>query len=451
MKNLIQNFIILPAKWVILILIVIPFFISIVFIRLMKILRRPDQPKLLWGSDPIPNFKYWSNSMAKEGYYSKTLVSCFYAISKKEDFDLYFDDHLKILKAPVIGKVRTQLLPYYLFLKYTHQFHVIHHSFHGMFLMPTPLAQLEPALLKMTGCKSIVLPYGGDVYMYSKINDNSLKHVLLKSYPGAAKAEARIVKKIKMWTEYADVIIPGTQFDGIGRWDILTMSSLAIDTEIWQQTNRISNANGIGEKVYITHSPNHRGFKGTEFIINAVDKLKDEGLNIELLLLEGIPNDEVKRILNTQTDILVEQLIFSGYALSGIEGMVSGLPVCSNLEEDQYLQVMRRYTYLNECPILSTTPETILTNLRLLIKNPDLRRTLGEAGRKYVQKYHSEKAARYLFSKIYDQIWYNKSLNLIDLYHPLLKDSYNNQSDLIEHPLQKNKYAGFLGIDNKIV
>ena len=37
-------------------------------------------------------------------------------------------------------------------------------------------------------------------------------------------------------------------------------------------------------------------------------------------------------LLKDKADILIDQLIFNGYAMSAIEGMAAGIPVISNLE-----------------------------------------------------------------------------------------------------------------------
>jgi glycosyltransferase involved in cell wall biosynthesis len=180
--------------------------------------------------------------------------------------------------------------------------------------------------------------------------------------------------------------------------------------------------------------------KGTEYLINAVNELKNEGLQIELILLEKVKNDVVQKAMH-QVDILADQFILTAYGLNAIEGMATGLPVMCNLEHEAYTRVFRRYAFLNECPILSTTPESLKSNLRLLITKPKLRRTLGEAGRKYVEKYHSYKTAQYLFGSIYDKILHGKNVDLINLFHPILS-SYNKSLPYIKHPLVDNKYLG---------
>jgi len=54
--------------------------------------------------------------------------------------------------------------------------------------------------------------------------------------------------------------------------------------------------------------------------------------------------------------------------------------------------------YYKDLPILSTNPDNLYRNLKLLIQNPNLRRELGEKGRKYVEEVHdSKKIAEQLF------------------------------------------------------
>jgi len=400
--------------------------------------------RLFWGPVPILNNKYWSNAMKEIGFDSATVMETVYTtINQKNDYDLYYQDIkfnnffekflLKFERLCPI--VRNLLLTNYIL----HHYDILHIPCSGVTLSNTKYKDLEANLLEAFGIKTIVMFYGADGFQYSKITDLSLKHALLMSYPNAAITEEKIEENVKYWVKNATCFLPSVLVDGVGRWDVLNYSILAIDTKLWQSKINYSQADGINKVVNIVHTPNHRGFKGTEFIISAIEDLKIEGLKINLILLERVQNSEVRRIMLEDADILAEQMIFSGYALSGIEGMSSGLPVLDNMCNDTYLRVFRRYSYLNECPILSTTPETIKDNLRILIKNPKLREELGRAGRKYVEKYHSYQTAQYMFGKIYDKIWYEKEVDLMNMFHPLMPDSYNNQSPKIVHPLVENK------------
>jgi glycosyltransferase involved in cell wall biosynthesis len=187
----------------------------------------------------------------------------------------------------------------------------------------------------------------------------------------------------------------------------------------------------------VLHTPNHRAFKGTEFLLRAVEELQREGLRIELVLLERVPNEVVRQTMQ-EVDILAEQFIASIYGLSGIEGMASGLPVIVNLGSEPHTRPFRRYSYLDECPALSTSPETITANLRRLVTDPALRETLGRAGRRYVEKYHSFATAQYMFGAIYRRILEGEDIDLLHLFHPL-GSPYVAATPRIEHPLIENR------------
>ena len=390
---------------------------------------------MLFGTTPIINNKYWSNSLKQIGYESETLMSEFYSINKKEDFDLYFEDILKI------SKFRFKYLcsEYVIFSYILKNYDIIHVPFKGLSLYDKWIKKNEIALFKKFGCKIVVLPYGGDFYQYSQIPDLSLRHVMQVNYPRAAKLEHEIKKNIEDLTIGADAIIAGLQTPGLGRWDVFPYNMVSIDIRVSDfNPERYNDHNGSNGVVKIVHSPNHRYIKGTEYLIKAVEQLKNEGLNVELILLERKSNDEVLRILAVEADIMVEQLV-SGYGLSGMEGMASGLPVLSNLSDENVTRAFRRYSYLNECPILSTTPENIKGNLEMLITRPDLRKQIGRASRQFLEKYQSNKMIQFVFDKVYDKILYKKDIDLMNMFHPLNPDSYNNQIPKIEHPLFENK------------
>jgi glycosyltransferase involved in cell wall biosynthesis len=416
------------------------YIIIIVYFRCKKAGRTRNntlKPRLLWGTTPIRNNKYWSNAMRSAGYVSHTLMTHYYSQNKVDDFDYYLGEFSKQGKAGM--KFLNRFSLYYDFLEVIENYDIIHIPCDGFILEGTILKKYEVTLLKMAGIKIVVIPYGSDYYRYSRIRSPLLINVLLKSYPAASRTEDEIQENVNRWVRNADIFLPSIALDGIGRWDVATPSTLVVDTEKWTPTIKQSHFNGLDGLVKVIHTPNHRGFKGTDFIVKACEDLKEEGLQVELVIIEGRSNDEVADLLQTEADILVEQLIFNGYALSGLEGMSSELPVLSNLDDSEYTQLFYLYSFLDECPILSTTPYTIKDNLRILVKNPELRKQLGRAGRKYVEKYHSNVTAQYMFGEIYKKIWFNQEINLLEMFEPLNRNSYNNGSDKIKHPLVQGK------------
>lgn len=409
----------------------------ILIILLLTPIIIPKRNTLIWGCVPLINNKYWSEALRKNGYQSLTLMRNYYSkINKHSDFDLYFSDILpKFLKIPGINNWLERLAALFFVRRNAS---ILHITYQGFALGDTPLWFLEAQLYKLWGIKTCVMPYGADAYLSSQIQDPSVRHVLQIDYPHLARNETKLTSRVQYWNQRADVVISSVMLDGMGRWDCLVRSSLCLDLELWSPKDKFNESDGSEVPIRIIHTPNHRGFKGTEFLISAVNELKAEGLKIELLLLEGISNDEV-RLKMQEADILVEQLI-TGYGMSAVEGMASGLVVISNLENTFYTEIFRRYSYFNECPIVSSSPEKIKETIYLLIKNPQLRKELSKASILYAQKYHSYEFCNYLFTTIYKYLNQDKSIDLINLFHPL-KSEYSKSQPYIKHPLINSKIA----------
>lgn len=392
--------------------------------------KNSKRTSIVWGSTPIINNSYWSRAIGGAGYSSVTFTDSFYSvINKREDWDRILSEEYGLV--PTIAK------PFIAFLESLFLYDIFFIPFSGFFIGNTPLWWAQAQILKLAGKKIVVMPYGGDSYIYQRIRSTSLLHALLMSYPQAARSQKRISRDVDYWCRYADVAITGLMGpDGFGRWDVLSPSPLSLDLEKWPTSDCLSSSDGKNGTVRIAHAPNHRGFKGTEFIIDAVLKLQQEGLLVDLVLLEKLQNIEVQKYLQYETDILIEQVIF-GHGLNALEGLASGLPVISNLEDENYTLPFRRWSYLNECPIVSASPETLVDTLRKLVTRPELRQQLGKAGRAYAEKYQGLDSAQYLFGEVIEYL-YGRRESLINLYHPLLGE-YPNRKPKIDHPLVNNR------------
>lgn len=405
-----------------------------------------QKPRLFFGTKPVLNYAYWSDSMKKMDYDSKTVMSGVLQINNVSDFDVVlenqFDEivdhkHFKFLPSFIRKRFKIYFREYYLFDYVLKNFDIYHISYSGIGILGLKHWELEIDLIKKKGGKIIVLPFGSDWMRYSMYGNNtSFKHGLMTHYPEFIAKEEFVDRTVRYLNKKADVIVAGG--NTISKvWHVLMANYIVVDIEKF--TKRKEKSLLSKEKVVkIAHSPNHRFIKGTEYVIQAIDELNKEGYKVELLLLEKMKNDKVLRILCEEADILISQLLY-GYALSAIEGMASGLPVIANMEDEEFdKRVFRRFSFLDECPILSGTPETVKERIKELIDNPRITRNIAEAGVIYVEKYHSEKTSQFLFEKLYDKIWKNNEVDISNLFHPVLKDSYNNMSPKVEHPLVNN-------------
>lgn len=416
--------------------------VSIIFLPILlitAIIYRYKKKKLyvFGGYQPILNFKYWSTAL-KTKLPTVTIVNGVYHINQKSDFDLYFSDFTpKFFRALQLieKRVSNHIGRYFALIYVLMNAKSIHMSYCGFALYESIIEPLEPILFKLAKINTIILPYGGDCYMYSKIDNLSLRNVLLAKYPYFGKNETLVKNRVRRWQKHADIIMTGAQTEGIGFWSITPFNMLCIDSNnIKYKSNNIRSSSN--KKFKIAHSSNHRIIKGTEYLIKAVNSLQIKGYDVSLEIIEGKKNNEVLEILRG-SDLLADQFIMGYYGLSAIEGMMLGLPVLCNLENNEYLTLGRRYSFLGECPIISTTPESIEQNIEVLINNPDLREKLGKAGQIFVEKYHSYRTANYIFTSIYDFLD-GKNIDLMNIFHPVLS-KYNNSSEPVEHPLIDNQ------------
>ena len=367
--------------------------------------RRGEKPRLVYGPVPVISIKFMREAMAARGYEARTIVYDVYAIHGHDDFD-------EVLSRPGAGlpvrAARALFGPYAVFLRALFRFDVFHVFFDGGFLLVTPFRLFEVQLLHLAGKKVVAMPYGSDVAAPSHMHSLTLRNALAANYPHLGRREEDTLRRIRYFCERADFVVACIMhLETLPRWDLLTTHYYPIDTEAWKPEP----STGSGDVVTVVHAPNHRALKGTEFLVAACDELKREGLPLELRLLEGLPNSEVRRVL-AESDILAEQFII-GYALTAIEAMSLGKPVLSNLSENYYYEAFRLYTGLDECPIVDTPIDRIKENLRQLVEDSDRRRALGDAGRRYVERFHSYDSAGRMWDAVYDQVWHGRKLDLV--------------------------------------
>jgi len=350
--------------------------------------------RICWGPIPLKPIKYNSLALRSYGTKSFTYVYEIYPITNRHDFDFVFYEKIK-------NKfIKKFFLDYLVFLDILKKSDIFITNFDGGFLSRTRLSFYEHVFWKISRKKVIVWPYGSDTALYTHMHDFSYRNALFKSYPFSHKREKKTAKKIRYFTKHADFIVGNIPHqETIPKWDILTIACYCVDTQEWKPDENFQSMNdGINGPVKIIHCPNHRAVKGTEFLISACREIQEEGYQIELEIIENLKNEKLREIMR-QSDIVAAEFLY-GYASTEIEGMSLAKPVLSNLTNDYFFSAARRYTYFKECPVYSTNPENLKKDLLILIKDPQLRKKLGELGRLYVEKYHSFEGQGLMWSKI---------------------------------------------------
>jgi glycosyltransferase involved in cell wall biosynthesis len=369
--------------------------------------RRGLGPRLVFGPTPIISIKYMREAAARLGFEARTVVYDVYPINERSDFDEVLTERYHFL-GPLARVVQSLGGAYLVFGSSLFRFDVFHFFFDGGFLAPTPLRFLETQLLHLAGKKVVVMPYGSDVAVPSRLRSAALRHGFAVNYPELGRREPQTTRRIHYFSARADMIVACLMhFETLPRWDLLTIHYYPIDTDAWRPVEQ-----PVGDRstLVVAHAPNHRSLKGTEFLIAACEQLQADGYKLELRLLERLPNREIRRVLS-ECDVVAEQFIV-GYALTAMEAMALGKPVLSNLSAEGYYEPFRLYAGLDECPILDTPVERIKENLKLLLEDPDLRDELGRAGRRYVERFHSYAVVGQMWQHVYDHVWHGRPLEI---------------------------------------
>lgn len=351
---------------------------------LSRFARRPIDVGL--GPEPLINNVHHKRALNQAGYTAETFVSHLYFITN--DFDL-------VARGPVA------LTSLWLGARALFRYKALYIYFNGGPLAWTVLRPLEPLIYRLAGQKVLVMPYGGDVDDMTRCPNYPFRHAMNMDYPRfQACSRRKIVRQIDLWSRFADHIISGCDWvDFMPRWDTLCLAHFSIDTDElapapdWAPVRH-------ERPIRILHAPNHVNIKGTGHIQKAVRELQSEGYNVELDLVQGLPNVELrKRIL--AADIIADQLVVGWYAMFALEGMSAGKPVLCRLRED----LLELYEFAGlvdrkDIPLIRCDFRTVKDRLRELLDEPQRLQDIGRASREYVARHHSLKAIGAMFDSI---------------------------------------------------
>ena len=281
--------------------------------------RAGERPRLVWGPVPVIAIKYWSHSLRSLGYESQTCVFGHYAMHERSDFDRHYDEFLPR------GLAFDPLRAYAVFLWMLRNADVYLCYFDGGFLRGTTLRRLELPLLRLAGKRIIVSPYGSDIAVPGHLGVTEER--LLEDYPSIARDGERVRRRVLEFARWADLVIRNYQYGFMPHWDVLWPTQIAIDKDRWAAEPKAGDADGHSGEVVVVHAPNHRRIKGSDRLIEVVERLAGEGLSVRLTLLEQRPNEEVRAAI-MGSDVVADQFV-AGYAMFAIEGMAMSRPVLS--------------------------------------------------------------------------------------------------------------------------
>ncbi|MCA9798733.1 MAG: hypothetical protein KC474_04230 [Cyanobacteria bacterium HKST-UBA04] len=232
-------------------------------------------------------------------------------------------------------------------------------------------------------------------------------------------------ERIGAWGEkllkYADVVFAETlpALDYLGRDTVITEPvTMCMDPTIWYPELEIPEEHLIKrdpDEVLIYHAVGNYqlrmreeglNIKGTSFVLDAIQRLEQEGYPVRLIFETNKLNKEL-RYTQAQADIIVDQLNFGRYGATAREGMMLGKPTISFVNRNEP-HPEQQLQCLKEVPLVSATETTVYEALKDLVQHPGKRLEIGQASRQYALKWHSHDGAAHRYEQIYDQIMAGK-------------------------------------------
>ena len=286
------------------------------------------------------------------------------------------DIHLNLNHIP--GKLRRHIRLLLFSLWATSNYDIFHFFWGESLYGFGPFSHLDLPILRRLGKKIFVHFRGLDLV--------DLKHFdyLRAKNAGEAVQEPPISRRdqlssLQQWRKYSHRML-------VSEPDLLRVApeavliQQALRTEEWLPARKTSRTNNL---IRIAHAPTLRRKKGTEFVMAAVDQLKEKGLPVELVLLENVPAEKMKSLYES-CDIVIDQVLYGWYGKVSIEAMALGLPAVCFIDPQWF-------PYRPDMPIVNADPSSLVEKLAGLVGDSSLRTRIGQAGIEYVHKHHDIK------------------------------------------------------------
>lgn len=155
--------------------------------------------------------------------------------------------------------------------------------------------------------------------------------------------------------------------------------------------------------VRLLHAPSNPTVKGTRFLLAAVERLRAEGVDVELELVTGLVPRGHARKAYERCDLAVDQLLAGWYGGIAVELMALGKPVICFIRDDDMRFVPEAMR--SALPLIRASPLTIYDVLREWLTGR--REELAEVGarsRAFVESWHDRYAIARRLRAAYEEL-----------------------------------------------
>ena len=371
----------------------IPVPLPIRLARLLTAMRmRLGRIRTLWGVTPILTLPLLARCDRLLGMRSDSLVFTTYYISSR------FDINLKRLHVWLVRdhQDRYENFTRWIFAWALLRYDIFHLFYDRGVMNPQTrmgISRIELETLRAAGKRLYTYAYGADVRTRDRtLSLGEFNLCAACPQPGlycqcddqAGEANVRSI------ASYATAMI--------AMGDMLAYVPGARDLHYWPiDTARLQPAfvsRSLDRPFRVAHAPNHPYFKGTAYLEAAIARLQSEGIGIELVRVQGVPNEQVL-VLFSGVDLVADQFIDGFHGYTTLEAMALGKPVLC------FLRGPTMAINYEECPIINADPHTLYDVLRDCATGKYDLDKLGRRSRAYVERYYSVESVAARLAKLY--------------------------------------------------
>ena len=351
-----------------------------------------SRPRTMWGVTPILTLPLLARCDRLLGFRSESLVFTVYHTTSSFDINLKAVSGFVYRNFPRwIGKFHRAILRLAL-IRYD-----VFHTFCDRGLLPASGSlQIQPAemeAIRRHGRRLYAYTYGADV----RTREATLalgRYNLCVECPEPGRFctcdDEKGARNVDAIRQHATALVSMGDMLTYAR-DARNMHYWPIDTAKFPKTGTDWSS---GRTLRVGHAPNHAHFKGTQFLVDAIERLKAQGYAIELVSVTGVANAEVIALFKS-CDVVADQFIAGFHGYTALEAMALGKPVLC------YLRDPEAAIDPANCPMMNCSPDTVEAVLRgCLHGNFDLAE-LGRRSRSYVEHYYSLEAVAIRLGKLY--------------------------------------------------
>jgi len=189
----------------------------------------------------------------------------------------------------------------------------------------------------------------------------------------------RLIETILPWCDRVFVLNPDLAHDVPGA---VFLPYANVDVEafapLWPRTDG---------PIRILHAPSDETIKGTRFVVEAVERLKQRW-PIELVLVRGLPHPEALKLYG-RMDLVIDQLLAGWYGGFAVEAMALGKPVACYIRDSDLCHVPQAMRA--DLPLARVAIPTLERDLEQLLEQRHHWPEWGRRARQYVLRWHNPK------------------------------------------------------------